>query len=66
MFLKKRIISNHFIVYVRKNDAVRFQTERYVVKAFSIPVVLYTKTRINPYRAIFVTKNKRSNEDAKY
>lgn len=35
----KRVMANHFIVTVRKNDLVRFQAERFVVNAFSIPVI---------------------------
>ncbi|MFS0864489.1 ABC transporter permease [Fredinandcohnia sp. 179-A 10B2 NHS] len=35
----KRVMANHFIVTVRKDDPVRFQAERFVVNAFSLPVI---------------------------
>lgn len=35
----KRIMSNHFIVNVRKDDIIRTQAEHYIVNLISIPVI---------------------------
>ncbi|WP_099351937.1 ABC transporter permease [Fredinandcohnia onubensis] len=35
----KRILSNHFIVNVRKDDIIRIQAEHYIVNLISLPVI---------------------------
>ncbi|MCH1625365.1 ABC transporter permease [Ferdinandcohnia quinoae] len=35
----KRIISNHFLIMLKKDDDVRLETERIIVNHFSIPVI---------------------------
>ncbi|WP_449537299.1 ABC transporter permease [Ferdinandcohnia sp. Marseille-Q9671] len=35
----KRIMSNHFIITVRKDDSIRLQAEHYIVNLISIPVL---------------------------
>lgn len=35
----KRIISNHFIVNIRKDDIIRIQAEHYIVNFISLPVI---------------------------
>ncbi|MEH7238953.1 ABC transporter permease [Bacillus sp. JJ1562] len=37
--VSNRILSNHFIVNVRKDDIIRLQTENYIVNFISLPVI---------------------------